>query len=111
MDDIEKIARELHKKGYNCSCSLHTAFKDTLKLGDDYPAPRSIDGICGAVLVTKYIFEKTNNRELISEFEESFLNKYGSLKCKDLTGNRDRCNDYIGFCSNYINEKIKKSSI
>lgn len=108
MDSIEEKARNLHKEGHNCSYSLHGAFKDEIKLGDDYPAPRSIEGKCGAVLVAEQILEKEGKKELINEYENVFIKNHGSLKCKELTGNRDKCNDYIGFSAKYLKEKLKE---
>ena len=108
MKDYEFEARKLHKQGYNCSSSLHESYKNDLSLGDDYPAPRSIDGKCGAVLVTEQILEKTGNKQFVNEYENIFTKNHGSLKCKELTGDKKKCNDYIGFSAKYLKEKIKK---
>ena len=53
MNSHEKRARELKENGNNCSTSLHNAFSEDIKLSDEYPAPRSIEGKCGAL--SKYI--------------------------------------------------------
>ena len=50
MNNHEEIARENHKKGNNCSVSLHNAFLEDCNLSKDFPMPRSIDGKCGALL-------------------------------------------------------------
>ena len=111
MDRKEYLARELHKQGLNCSKSLHTAFKEDDKtIKDEYPAPRSIDGKCGAVLVTEAILSQKGLDKFINEYEETFIKNHGSIICKELTGNRNKCNDYIGFSAKYLKDKIKKES-
>ena len=99
-------------QGNNCSKSIYDAYKYDLNIDENYPRPRSIDGKCGAVLVTEFILKEKDREDLITEYLSIFKKKYGSLKCKELTGNREKCNDYIGFSADYLKDKVwnKKES-
>ena len=96
MNNHEEIARENHKKGNNCSVSLHNAFLEDCNLSKDFPMPRSIDGKCGALLTGIKILQETGHEDKIAEFEKEFIDKFGYSKCMDLVRNGRRCNDYIG---------------
>ena len=58
MNNHEKTARELKEQGQNCSISLHTAFEKDTNLSKEYPAPRSIEGKCGALLTAIKILKE-----------------------------------------------------
>ena len=92
----EAKARELKKQGNNCSTSLHSAFSEDTKLSPDYPAPRSIEGKCGALLTAKKILKEIGYEDKIDEFEKEFIRKFGYSTCKDLMSHERRCNDYVG---------------
>jgi hypothetical protein len=112
MIDYETIARSLHYQGNNCSKAIHDAYKYDLHLDENYPKPRSRDGECGAVLVTEYILKERGREDLVESYQTIFKEKYGSFKCKELTGDREKCNDYIGFSASYLIDKVwnKKES-
>lgn len=104
MSKYEESARLMHKQGNNCSYSLYNTFFSDYNLEGEFPKPRSIDGKCGAVLTTEKILKEIGKEEYIEEYEKEFLDKFGYLKCLDLMKNDRRCNDYIGFSANKIEE-------
>ena len=104
MNEMEMKARENHRNGNNCSASLAMAFADKLGMSADeakafVPAPRSIDGKCGAYLSVVAMLEKMGI-DKTKEYEKMFLEKEGSLFCKELIAGRAgtgrTCNDIIG---------------
>ena len=111
MGKYEESARLMHKHGNTCSYSIYNAFLDDYELDGEYPKPRSIDGKCGAVLTTEKILKELGMEEYIEEYEKEFLEKFGYVKCVDLMKNDRRCNDYIGFSANKIEEIINKEGI
>lgn len=108
MGRFEEKARELKSQGYNCSYSVYTSLKDELKLKGEYPAPRSVDGKCGALLVALKVLEDINNGDKKVELENEFIEKFGYCKCVDLMTNSRRCSDYVGWVANKIEEIIKQ---
>ena len=103
MNNHESIARKLKSEGNNCSFSVYNAFKD-LDLSIDFPAPRSIDGKCGALLTSLKILKEKGFENKIEEFEEWFIYEFGYNKCVDLMTHERRCNDYVGMCSKKLDE-------
>ena len=63
------------------------------------PAPRSIDGKCGGYLSVVAMLEKLGI-DKAKEYEQMFLEKNGSLFCKELIARRSgtgrTCNDIVG---------------
>ncbi len=108
MNKYEEKARQLHKEGNTCSYALYNTFKDDFKLDDNYPLPRSIDGICGSVLVTEKILKDLGKEKYIDEFREKFLKEFKYMKCVELMKNDRRCNDYVGFAANFIFDHINE---
>ncbi len=104
MGKFEEKARNLKAQGYNCSYSVYNSFADELKLKGDYPAPRSKDGKCGALLVALKVLEETGNEEKKEELEEKFIEEFGYSKCVELMTHSRRCSDYVGWSANKIEE-------
>ena len=78
MNDREKKARGIHRRGTGCSHAVYSTFSDINKRGSGAPAARSEGGKCGAVLAAeKTLRELGINR--IDEFEKQFLEEFGSL--------------------------------
>lgn len=100
-------ARLLHSMGNNCSTSVHSAFKEDTNISDEFPAPRSVDGKCGALLTALKILDETGNSEMKEKFEKEFIEKFGYSKCVDLMTHERRCNDYVGECAKMLDEVIK----
>lgn len=96
MYNHEKRAREYRSLGNNCSTSVHSAFSEDINLSMDFPAPRSIDGKCGALLTSLKILEETGHEDRKESFENEFITKFGYSKCRDLMKHERRCSDYIG---------------
>ena len=107
MNSHEERARELKMQGNNCSTSLHNAFSEDTRLSKDFPAPRSIDGKCGALLTAKKILQETGHADKIEEFEKEFVKRFGYATCKDLMTHERRCNDYVGESAKIIDEILK----
>ena len=107
MNKHEKKARELKANGNNCSTSLHTAFSEDIKLGNEYPAPRSIEGKCGALLTALHILKEKGYKDKQEEFEKEFIKRFGYSKCIELMMHERRCNDYVGECADMIDEILK----
>lgn len=104
MGNHEKEARELKQRGNNCSASLYGAFSKDINIGNEYPAPRSIDGKCGALLTALNILEKTGHSDKKEEFEKKFVEKFGYSKCIQLMNYERRCNDYVGEAAKMLDE-------
>ena len=106
-NNYEVIARANHKSGMNCSNAIYNAFCKECNLSFDVPAPRSVDGMCGAVIVTEQILKELNLEDKIEIYENKFIEEFGSLKCIDLMKKDRRCNDYIGMSSKFISDLLK----
>ena len=94
MGKYTEMAREAKKRGVLCSDAIYNTFKDVLNLSGNIPAPRSIDGKCGAVLATEQILKELGKEDLIEEFEKEFLEEFGSLKCVELMRVDKKCSFY-----------------
>ena len=108
MSNHEEKARKLHKEGNNCSTSLHNAFIEDTKISSDFPAPRSIEGKCGALLTAIKILKETGHEEKIEEFEKEFIKRFGYSKCVELMTHERRCNDYVGESAKLLDKIINK---
>lgn len=104
MNEMEIKARANHRNGNNCSASLALAFAEKLGMSEAeaksfVPAPRSIDGKCGGYLSVVAMLEKLGI-DKTKEYEQMFLEKNGSLFCKELIARRSgtgrTCNDIVG---------------
>lgn len=107
MNEYELIARNLHKSGSNCSNAIYMTFKEKLYLNEESPKPRSIDGLCGAVLTAEYILKKLGKEFLIDDFRKDFISKFKYLKCLELMKNGRLCNDYVGFVAKFISKYLE----
>ena len=104
METHEQIARKLKENGNNCSSSLHAAFKDDLHLTGDFPAPRSIEGKCGALITAQQILKDTGHENQIEAFEKEFERRFHYTKCLDLMTHERRCGDYVGESAAMLDE-------
>jgi hypothetical protein len=102
-DDLKKnkLVRKSKKyylglDGYkkeNCANSVLYAFKDVIDpcidigVCDNFSGGRAPQGVCGAFYTAKTILESSNNKDKINELEKSFIDKAGSLKCKEIRAN------------------------
>ena len=107
MGNHVESARKQHAKGNSCSVSVYQAFRDVNKSGDNnVPTPRSIDGKCGAVLAAEKLIREMDLGDE-TDFDSKFLETYGSLKCAELLkGHGRRCNEFVGFAADYVEERI-----
>ncbi len=108
MSNHENDARELKNKGKNCSDSLYSAFSKDTNLSGDYPAPRSIDGKCGALITALRILDETGHSDKKEEFEKEFVRRFKYSKCIDLVKYERRCNDYVGEAAKLLDEIINE---
>ena len=106
MNKYESIARRIHKEGHNCSYAIHEAFKEDYNLKEDYPAPRSIEGKCGALLTCISILKELGKDDLIPIFEQKFIEQFKFVKCGDLIRNGRICNDNIGISARMLSELL-----
>lgn len=104
MYNHEEKAREYKQNGNNCSVSMHKAFSEDINLSKDFPAPRSIEGKCGALLTALKILEETGHSDKKEKFEKEFIKKFGYTKCIELMTHEKRCNDYIGKSAKMIDD-------
>ena len=107
MNNHEEKARNLHRQGNNCSTSVHDAFLEDLELSKNFPAPRSIDGKCGALLTSLKILNEKGREDKQEEFEKEFISKFGYSKCMELMTHEKRCNDYVGECAKMLDEILE----
>ncbi|MBR0087341.1 MAG: hypothetical protein IJL98_06345 [Lachnospiraceae bacterium] len=96
MNDREQEARALHRKGYSCAGAVYKAYADLNTKGSGAPVPRSEGGKCGAVLSAEKILKELGLSEKTAEFDQAFLQEFGSLKCRDLLKGSRTCNDCVG---------------
>ncbi len=108
MYNHEEKARGYKQMGANCSESVFSAFSEDINLSKNFPAPRSIDGKCGALLTSLYILDETGHSDKKEEFEKEFVSKFGYSKCIDLMTHERRCNDYIGESAKMLDEIIRE---
>ena len=108
MNNHEKRARELKEQGNNCSTSLHKAFMEDTELSNDIPAPRSIEGKCGALITAQKILKETGHEDKVEEIEKEFIKRFGYAKCVELMAHEKRCNDYVGESANMVDEILNK---
>ncbi len=107
MGNYGESARKLHMNGNSCSAAVYQAFRDVNTIGDGkVPAPRSIDSKCGAVLAAEKLIREMNLGDE-GDFDGKFMETYGSLKCAELLkGHGRRCNEFVGFAADYVEERI-----
>ncbi len=116
MTDIETLARQNHKSGYNCSQSVAAAFSEIMGVSEkeaktSAPAPRSIGGRCGALLAAEMVLDRLsiNGKD---ELEKKFAAENGAVECNKLRSPEIRkirnCNDFVGSAARLVEEKISK---
>lgn len=103
--DHESTARSIHNQGNNCSNSVYRAFSDIDQAGGKPPAPRSIDGKCGALLTAQKVLADLGI-DRADELEEAFQAEFGYVKCFDLKRHRCSCNDCVGVASRLVDEYV-----
>lgn len=108
MNNHKEEARNLKMRGNNCSISLYTAFEKDIKLNGDYPAPRSTEGKCGALLTALKILEETGHSDKKEEFEKEFIKRFGYSRCIELMTYQRRCNDYVGESAKMLDKIIEQ---
>ena len=106
MNNHEEDARRLKESGKLCSDALYEAFSKDYKLNGDFPAPRSIDGKCGALLTALFILRETGHEDKCEEFEKWFVEQFGYAKCIDLMSHERRCSDYVGESAKWLDEVL-----
>lgn len=90
-----------HKNWYSCSGAVLCAFADeaglTEREAQKLAAPMGSGrmGKCGAVLAAERVLEEEYGREAAkpccAELEKAFIEKHGSVRCRDLMGSCRRC--------------------
>lgn len=108
MDKHEEEARKLKEQGLLCSDALYRAFSKDYKLSPNFPAPRSIDGKCGALLTALFILKETGNEDKCEDFEKWFLETFKYSKCVDLMSYERRCTDYVGESAKMLDKILNK---
>jgi len=136
MKDRAEKAKELFKKGYNCSQSVFTAFADiygideekALKLstpfGGGFSGKRVICGAVSAMTMIVGLEEGSttpldrgkcdSNHNKANILMEQFKAKYGSLLCRHLKGiekcdppiKRVNCTECVHYCAQLIEENL-----
>ncbi len=105
----EKEARAIHRSGLNCSNSVYQAFSDIDHAGGNPPAPRSIQGKCGALITAQKVLRDLGvDRE--EELERAFEAELGYVLCRDLKRNRRSCNDCVGVAARLADEYVAQQA-
>ena len=104
--DHEKTARDYHRSGYSCASSVYKTFSDVHQGKGSVPVPRSEGGKCGAVLSAEKILREHGSGD-ISEFDELFIARFGSLKCSDLLSKGYGCNEYVGWAAAFADKILQ----
>lgn len=107
--DHEATARDIHKSGNNCSSSVYRAFSDIDTAGGNPPAPRSIEGKCGALLTAQKVLADLGI-DRADELERAFEAEFGYVKCFDLKRHRCSCNDCVGVASRLVDEYVAQQA-
>ena len=100
--DREQTARNYHNSGINCANSVYSAFSD--KVTGTGPAPRSIDGKCGAVLAGEKVLAQLGLDT--ASFDDKFVEQFGSLKCAELRKAKYPCNDLVGEATKLVEDMM-----
>ena len=98
----EQEARQRHNSGSNCASSVYAAFSD--RVSGTAPLPRSEGGKCGAVLSAEKILQQLGKGS--AEFDEKFIERFGSLKCGELRRSRVPCNDLVGIAAKMVEDEL-----
>ncbi len=117
MIDIETLARQNHKSGYNCSQSVAAAFSEIMGISESEaktsaPAPRSNGGKCGALLAAEMVMDRLsiNGKD---ELEKKFAAENGAIECSKLRSPEIRkvknCNDFVGSAARIVEEIMSES--
>ena len=101
----EQEARGIHRTGYNCSNSVYQAFSDIDKAGGTPPAPRSIEGKCGALITAQKVLRDLGI-DRADELEQAFEQEFGFVKCFDLKRHKCNCNDCVGVAARLVDEYV-----
>lgn len=96
----EEKARGAHRNKMSCSASVYNAFADINPHPGEIPAPRSVDGKCGAVLAAEKLLREMGVED--NDFDAQFLARFGSLKCFSLRAKRVPCNDLVGAAAEIV---------
>ena len=97
----DETARKEHRSGYSCSAAVYNTFADINPNSTSAPVPRSEGGKCGAVLAAEKVLSEMGVK---NDFEQRFLEKYGSVKCAALRMKRIPCNDLVGTAAAFVDE-------
>jgi hypothetical protein len=103
-------------KKMNCTQAILYGFKgeinkDNLNIESfsNYRHGKAPQGECGAFYTTKTILENNNHKDKLKEFEQYFLNKAGSLKCKEIRASKSlTCLGCIEKSSEFLNTCLNK---
>ena len=109
MNKYEEKARAFKSQGNNCAYAVYNAYADDLNLKGDFPAPRSIEGKCGALLAALKILDETGHGDKKEEFEKEFIAEFGYSKCAQLMTHERRCDDYVGWSADKINKIVNET--
>ena len=102
----EDSARTIHKSGLNCSNSVYRAFADIDDKGGTPPAPRSIQGKCGALLTAQRVLEDLGI-DASEALERDFEREIGFVKCLDIKRHRISCNDCVGVAARLTDSYVE----
>lgn len=111
VEDIAKM-HFLGKNGFerlNCAQAIIMAFKNEFNLSDEYlnsfkemGAGKAPDGYCGAFYAARTLIGLEKNNK-IEDFEKYFSEHAGSLKCREIRGNRKlSCVGCVEKSSDYV---------
>jgi len=103
----KEYALSLFEGNLNCAQSVLSAFSQEInldiinlqKIGSNFGGGMAEGGICGAATAAFMILgikfgtdqtynakQKANNDEMLARYKAQFINRFGSLNCKDLIG-------------------------
>lgn len=103
--DYENEARAIHRQGNNCSTSVDRAFAGINAASGNPPAPRSIDGKCGALLAAQKVVRDLG-LDAADDLERAFESELGYVTCVKLKLHRRSCNDCVGVAARLVDEAL-----
>ena len=101
----EDGARAIHRAGRSCSVAVYEAFSNVDHAGGNSPAPRSIDGKCGALLAAEQVLHDLGV-DAEGELDGAFERELGYVRCTELRRHRIDCNDCVGVAARLLDELL-----
>lgn len=96
-------------ENFNCAQSILKGFQEEFNLSEEeietyraWGGGRAENGVCGALFAAKRLIDKDK-----SILEKSFFENMGSIYCRELKKNKERCEDCVMLADRLVEDRIK----